>query len=48
MVKNDFYFMLKALFILEIFSFLSWRFSFVGTRLNKKATVNLKINDVTD
>ena len=30
MIKNTFYFMLKALFVLEIFKFLSWLFSHVA------------------
>ena len=30
MVKNAFYFILKALFVLKIFKFLSWLFSHVG------------------
>ena len=29
MMKNDFYFTLKALFVLKIFKFLSWIFGFV-------------------
>ena len=29
MMKNAFYFILKALFVLEIFKFLSWRFGHV-------------------
>ena len=36
MIKNAFYFMLAALFVLEMFT------------LNKKAIVKLKIYDVTD
>ena len=27
--KNDFYFMLKALLVLQIFTFLSWHFGYV-------------------
>ena len=42
-MKNAFYFMLKAPFILEIFVFLS---DFLGTPLDKK--VNFKIYDITD
>ena len=30
MMKNAFYFMLKALFILKVFKFLSWYFGHVG------------------
>ena len=44
MVKNDFYFTLKALLILEI-KFLFWIFGHVGKRLNKKAEANFKIYD---
>ena len=48
MIKNAFYFMLKALFVLKIFTFLSWLFGYVGKWLDKKAVVNFKIYDVTD
>ena len=47
-MKNVFYFMLKALFVLEIFKFLSWRFGYAIKRLDKKANVSFKIYDVTD
>ena len=40
--------MLKALFIPEIFTFLSWLFGYVEKRLDKKAMVNFKIYDVID
>ena len=43
MTKNAFYFMLKALFVLEIFRFLSRIFDCVEKRLDKKAKVNFKI-----
>ena len=46
--KNIFYFMLKALFVPEIFTFLSWLFGYVEKRLDKKAMVNFKIYDVID
>ena len=36
MMKNTFYFMLKTLFFLEIFTFLSWLFGYVEERLDKK------------
>ena len=39
MMKNAFYFVLKALFVLGIFTFLSWLFGCVEKRLNKKAKV---------
>ena len=45
MMKNAFYFTLKALFVLEIFKFLFWLSSFVRKLLEK---VNLKIYDVTN
>ena len=48
MMKNAFYFMLKALFTLEIITILSRLFNYVGERLDKKAMVNFKIHDVTD
>ena len=47
-MKNVFYFMLKALFIPDIFTFLSWIFDYVEKRLDKKAMVNFKIYDVED
>ena len=48
MMKNAFHFMLKALFVLDIFTFLSRVFGYVEKRLDKKAMVNYKIYDVTD
>ena len=50
MMKNAFYFRLKALFVPEIITFLSWLFGYVEERLDKKATVNFnfKIYDGTD
>ena len=36
MAKNVFYFMVWALFVLEIFTFLSWVFGYVEKRLAKK------------
>ena len=47
-MKNAFYFNLKPLSALKIFTFLSQFFGRVGKRLDKKAYVNLKISDVTD
>ena len=35
--------MLKALFVLEIFTFLSLLFGYIEKRLDKKAKVNFKI-----
>ena len=49
--KNDgktFYFLLKHLFVLEIFTFLSLLFDYAEKRLDEKAMVNIKIFDVTD
>ena len=43
-MKNAFYFMLKALFVLQIFTL----FGYVEKRLDKKVDVNFKIYDVTD
>ena len=50
MMKNAFYFRLKALFVPEIITFLSWLFGYVEERLDKKATVNFnfKTYDGTD
>ena len=39
-MKNAFYFMLKALFVLEVFRFLYRIFGFVEKRLDKKAMAN--------
>ena len=41
--KNVFYFMLKALFVLEIFTFLSWLFGYVEKRPDKKAQLISKL-----
>ena len=41
-MKYDCYFMLKTLFVLEIFT-LSWLFGYVEKRLDKKTNVNFKI-----
>ena len=46
-MKNVFYFILKALFVLKIFKFLSRLFGHVGKRLDEKDKVNFKIHDVT-
>ena len=48
MRKNTSYFVLKAIFVLEIFTFLSWLFLYVEKELYKKAMVDFKIYDVTD
>ena len=47
-MKNDFYFILEALFAFKIFQFLSRLFDHVGERLDKKAKINFKIYDVTN
>ena len=48
MMKNVFYFMLKAPFVLEIFTFFSWVFGCLEKNLDKKFKVNSEIYDVTD
>ena len=48
MMQNHFNFMLKALFVLKIFNFLSWLFGHVGKWLDKKPKVNPKMYDVTN
>ena len=48
MMKNAFYFTLKAFLVLQIFTFLSWVFGYVEKRLDKKAMFNFKIYDVTN
>ena len=47
MMRNAFYFALKALFVLKIFIFLFWFFGRVAKRLDQKDKVNFKIHDVT-
>ena len=46
MMKNAFYFILKALFVLKIFTFLSLLFGHVEKRIDKKDKVNFKFYDV--
>ena len=46
--ENAFYFMLKTLFVLEIFTFLSWLFGYTEKRIDKKVMVTFKIFDVAD
>ena len=43
--ENAFYVLLKALFVLEIFTFLCCLFGYVKKRLDKKAMINFKIYD---
>ena len=47
MMKNDFYFTSKALFVLKIFKLLSGLFGHVAKRLDKKIKVNFKFYHVT-
>ena len=47
-MKNAFLFHVKALFVLEIFTFLSQLFGYVEKRLDKKAMVDFKISDAID
>ena len=42
-MKNAFYFKLKALLVLGIFTFLMWRFDYLEKWLDKKSNVNYKI-----
>ena len=46
-MKNVFYFTLKAYFVLKTFEFLSGLFGHVEKRLDQKNKVNFKIYDVT-
>ena len=46
-IKNAFYFTLKALFVLNIFQFLSRLFGHVEKQLDKKNKVEFKTFDVT-
>ena len=48
MMKNDFYFMLKALFVLEIFKFCPDFFGHVGKQLDKKAKFISKTHTIID
>ena len=45
--ENAFYFTSEALFVLEIFTFLSWPFGHVAKRLDNKVKVNFNFYDVT-
>ena len=47
-IKNAFYFILKALLILEIFTFLSWLFNLAEKWFDKKAKASFRKCDVTD
>ena len=48
MMKNAFYFVLKALFVLKILKFFPVLFDHVGKRIDKKSKANIKIYDVID
>ena len=45
-MKNGFYFMLKRLYVLDIFKLFSWLFGHVGKWLDKKAKFHFKIWNV--
>ena len=46
MMKNTFYFTLKALLVFKIFKFLSWVFGHAEKQLDYKDKVNFKLYDV--
>ena len=46
-MENAFYFVLKALFVLEILKMFVWLFGYVGKRFGKKVKVNFKNYNVT-
>ena len=48
MMKNAFYCMLKVLFVLDIFTFLSWYFGYIEKGLHEKAIVSFKLYGVTE
>ena len=48
MMEVAFHFMLKAVFVFQIFTFLSWLFVHVEKRHDNKAMFNFKIYGVTD
>ena len=48
MTENAFSFILKVVFVLEIFTFLFWLFGYAEIRFDKKSKVNFKIYGVTD
>ena len=47
-MTSDFYLILKTLFVLVIFTFLSHLFGYVLKWLDKKAKINFNIYDVAD
>ena len=46
-MKNAFYFTIKSVFVLKIFTFLSWLFDYVEKRLDEGIRVNFKFYYVT-
>ena len=48
MVKNGFYFIIKALFILKVFKFLSLIFGHVEKQFDKETKFNFELYGVTD
>ena len=46
-MKNAFYFISKALFVLKTFKLLSWSFGHAAKRLDKKDKINFRFCDVT-
>ena len=48
MMKNAFYFMLKTLFVIQIFVFPSRHFAYVEKRFDKKTKIKSKTCEVTD
>ena len=46
MMNNDFDFVLKALFVLEIFTFLSRVFDYTEKWLGKKAMINFRLGNI--
>ena len=48
MSKNISYFVLKTLFVLEIFTFLSLPFGYVEQRLDKEGMLDFKTYNVTN
>ena len=47
-MKNASNFLIKAFFVLEIFTFLFWLFRYVEKQLDKKAKVNFKVQRIID
>ena len=47
MMKDAFYFTLKALFVLKVFKFMTYLFGHVAKWLDQKDMVNFKFYDIT-